>query len=82
MNIDTKHIMSYIDIMSKQLIVYCKMILTICKYNIGNMSHNNRTPNPCKCFEYLYNGYKLKGVGGFNEFISCEIIDSLVNNFI
>lgn len=55
---------------------------TICKYNIGNMFHNNRTPNPCKCFEYSYNGYKLKGLGGFNEFISCEIIDSLVNNFI
>ena len=46
------------------------------------MFHNNRTPNLYKCFEYSYNGYKLKGVGGFNEFISCEIIDSLVNNFI
>ena len=55
---------------------------TICKYNIGNMFHNNRTPNLCKCSEYSYNGYNFKGVGGFNEFISCEIIDSLVNNFI
>lgn len=54
----------------------------LCRYNVGNMYHNNRTPNPCKCFEFSYQGNKVTGIGGFHDFISCYILNTLVNKFI
>ena len=47
------------------------------KYNIGNMFHNNRKPNPCKCFYVNHEGKRLK-IDGFIDFLTCEIIYNLI----
>lgn len=47
-------------------------------YNISNMFHNNRIPNPCKCFFVSYNGYRLP-IGGFCDFITCDILNIFIN---
>lgn len=46
-------------------------------YNISNMFHNNRKPNPCKCFFTNYNS-KVIPIGGFVDFLTCEIIHNLI----
>lgn len=52
-----------------------------CYYAKNKMYNSNRQPNPCKCFEYKYNGYRLP-IGLFQDFISCEIINNMVKQIL
>lgn len=49
------------------------------RYDKKVMFNKGRTPNPCKCFDCKYNGYRLP-IGGFIDFLTPEIINNLVKN--
>ena len=55
--------------------------VNICHYDKGNMYSKGRLPNPCKCFLYNYNGYRIK-IGEFHDWISIYIINQLVEEAI
>lgn len=52
-----------------------------CKYLRNDMYNRNRTPNPCKCFKLKHNTYILP-IPGFIDFLSCDIISTLIKRFI
>lgn len=50
-------------------------------YVKGNMFREGREPNPCKCFRLVYKGYRVNAIY-CEDFLSCEIIGKLIDNFI
>ncbi len=52
-----------------------------CYYRVYNMLGHNRKPNPCRCFAAKYNGHVLQ-IGLFEDFLSCEIVNDLINKYI
>lgn len=48
-----------------------------CGYSKSTMFRDNGGNNPRKCFEYKYKG-KIIPIGYFHDFVSCQIIDSIV----
>lgn len=48
-----------------------------CSYNKRDMLRHNGGGKPRRCFGYKYKGKQIP-IGYFNEFTSCEIIDSIV----
>ena len=48
-----------------------------CGYKKGDMLRDNNKYNPRKCFRYKYKGKQIP-IGGFYEFLSPEIISSIV----
>ena len=51
--------------------------VSYCEYHKTDMLQNNSKDKPRKCFRYKYKGKRIP-IGGFNEFLSCQIIDSIV----
>ena len=51
--------------------------ISCCEYYKSDMFRNNGGNKPRRCFMYKYRAHKLP-IGMFNEFISPEIIDSIV----
>lgn len=51
------------------------------QYSISNMFRDNTKLNPRKCFHLKYCG-KIINIGGFNDFVSCEIIYNLIEKSI
>lgn len=52
-----------------------------CHYFKGNMTRDNRSPNPCKCFGFRFQKVHIS-IGIFHDFISVEIINQLVQEAI
>ena len=52
-----------------------------CYYQINIMFNCDREPNPCSCFFVRYYGYYIP-IGGFYDFLSCEIIGDLIDKYI
>ena len=50
-----------------------------CRYEKHSMYRNNRELNPCRCFRYTYDNYRLP-MGRFEDFVSCEVIYRLVED--
>lgn len=48
-----------------------------CGYKKNNMFQKNGGDKPRRCFGYIYKG-KIVPIGMFNEFVSCQVIDSIV----
>lgn len=51
-----------------------------CRFLRNDMYNGNRVPNPCKCFKVKYNTYELP-IGGFVDFLTCDIINALIKEF-
>lgn len=58
-------------------IKYSTWDVSCCGYKKGDMLRDNSKGNPRKCFRYKYKGKQIP-IGGFYEFLSCQIIDSIV----
>lgn len=48
-------------------------------YRKYNMFRGGREPNPCKCFVFKYNGYRLP-ISYFHDFVTPQIINDLISD--
>lgn len=55
--------------------------ISYCHYNKTKMLQHHGGDRPRKCFKYKYKGYKMP-IGGFHDFVTCQIIDSIVKEAI
>ena len=61
--------------------VYFLWDTSFCRFKKKDMFHDNREPNPCKCFVYYYNNYGV-AMGLFHDFVSVQIVNDLVQEAI
>lgn len=51
--------------------------VSCCQYDKQLMPQCNGKSEPRRCFKYAHNGKKVP-IGGFHDFVTCQIIDSIV----
>lgn len=68
------------DIIDKIRLVNVKYTLWdagYCRYEKNKMYQHNRKPNPCKCFQLVYNNHMIP-IGLFGDFVSCDVIYTII----